>query len=70
MRPLTRLADRWPNVPLVGGVLALLLLLAGLGVIFMNASLYGTQKQQEVGVQARILAASVTACSFVDNGQT
>jgi signal transduction histidine kinase/CheY-like chemotaxis protein len=61
MRPLTRLVDRWPNVPLAGGLLALLMLLAGLGVIFMTASGYGVQKQQETEVQAQILAASVTA---------
>jgi signal transduction histidine kinase len=61
MRPLTRLADRWPNVPLAGGVLALLMLLAGLGVIFMTAGNYTVQKQQETEVQAQILAASVTA---------
>jgi len=61
MRPLSRLADRWPNVPLAGGVLALLLLLAGLGIVYMSAATYSAQKQQETEVQAQILAASVTA---------
>jgi signal transduction histidine kinase len=60
-RPLTRLADRWPNVPLAGGVLALLLLLAGLGVIFLSARNIAVQKQQETSIEAQILAASVTA---------
>jgi signal transduction histidine kinase len=58
---MTKLADRWPNVPLAGGLLALLLLLAGFGVIYMSAASYRTQKQQETEVQAQILAASVTA---------
>jgi signal transduction histidine kinase len=61
MRPLTRLADRWPNVPMAGGAMALLLLVAGMFVIFQSAAAYVAQKQQDVGVQARILAASVTA---------
>jgi signal transduction histidine kinase len=61
MRPLTRLAERWPNVPIAGGLLALLLLLAGLGVIYKSASTNSAQKQQETEVQAQILAASVTA---------
>jgi signal transduction histidine kinase/CheY-like chemotaxis protein len=61
MRPLTRLADRWPNVPMAGGAMALLLLVAGMFVIFQSAANYVAQKQQDVGVQAQILAASVTA---------
>jgi signal transduction histidine kinase len=61
MPPLTPLADRWRNVPLAAGLLALLLLVAGLGIIFLNATTFSAQKQQEVGVQAQILAASVTA---------
>ncbi|HEX4739610.1 MAG TPA: ATP-binding protein [Allosphingosinicella sp.] len=60
-RPLIRLAERWPNIPLAGGLLALLLLLAGLGVIFLSARDIAAQKQQETSVQAQILAASVTA---------
>jgi signal transduction histidine kinase len=61
MRPLTRLADRWPNVPMAGGAMALLLLVAGMFVIFQSAANYVAQKRQDTGVQARILAASVTA---------
>ncbi|HEY0412151.1 MAG TPA: ATP-binding protein [Allosphingosinicella sp.] len=61
MRPLTRLADRWPNVPLAGGLLALMLLVAGVLVIFQSAGNYVVLKRQETQVQARILAASVTA---------
>jgi signal transduction histidine kinase len=70
MRPLTRLADRWPNVPLAGTLLALLLLLAGLGVIVMSAASYSAQKQQETEVQAQILAASVTAALDFGDART
>jgi signal transduction histidine kinase len=61
MRPVTRLADRWPNVPIAAGVMALLLLVIGIGVIFQNEGNYRTQKLREAKVQADILAASVTA---------
>jgi signal transduction histidine kinase/CheY-like chemotaxis protein len=61
MRPVTRLADRWPNVPIAAGVMALLLLAIGLGVIFQNESAYREQKLRETTIQADILAASVTA---------
>ena len=61
MKPLTRLADRWPNAPAAAGVMALLLLIAGLGVIFQNESIHRAQKLNETRVQADILAASVTA---------
>jgi signal transduction histidine kinase len=70
MRPLSRLADRWPNVPLAGSLLALLLLLAGVGVIVMSASSYNAQKQQETEVQAQILAASVTAALDFGDART
>jgi signal transduction histidine kinase len=70
MRPVTRLADRWPNVPLAGGILALLLLLAGLGVIFMSAADYNAQKQRETKVGAEILAASVTAALDFGDART
>jgi signal transduction histidine kinase len=61
MRPAARLADRWPNVPIVAGVMALLLLAIGLAVIFQNESSYREQKLSEAKVQADILAASATA---------
>ena len=61
IRRLTRLADRWPNMPIAGGALALLLLLAGLAVILLSARNSVALKQQETEVQAQILAASVTA---------
>jgi signal transduction histidine kinase len=61
MRPLTRLAQRWPNVPMAAGVIAMLLLAAGLAVIFDNESGYRRQKISEIQVQADILAASVSA---------
>jgi signal transduction histidine kinase len=70
MRPLHRFAARWPNVPLAGGVLALLLLLAGLGVIYMSATDYTSQRQQETEVQAQILAASVTAALDFGDART
>jgi signal transduction histidine kinase/CheY-like chemotaxis protein len=61
MKPIARLADRWPNVPIAAGVMALLLLAIGLAVIFQNESAYREQKLRETTIQADILAASVTA---------
>jgi signal transduction histidine kinase len=61
MRPIARFADRWPNVPIAAGVMALLLLAIGLAVIFQNESAYREQKLKETTIQADILAASVTA---------
>ncbi|MGA9580571.1 MAG: ATP-binding protein [Allosphingosinicella sp.] len=61
MRPVARLAERWSNVPIAAGIMALLLLAIGLGVIFQNESAYREQKLREASVQADILAASVTA---------
>lgn len=69
MRPVARLADRWPNVPIAAGIMALLLLAIGLAVIFQNEAGYREQKQRETKVQADILAASVTAAlDFGDSG--
>ncbi len=61
MRPVTRLAARWPNVPVAAGVMALLLLAIGLAVIFQNEASYREQKLRETTIQADILAASVIA---------
>jgi signal transduction histidine kinase len=61
MRSPARLAERWPNVPIAAGVMAMLLLAIGLGVIFQNEGAYREQKLREAKVQADILAASVTA---------
>lgn len=61
MRPAFRFADRWPNVPIAAGVMALLLLAIGLAVIFQNESAYREQKVRETTIQADILAASATA---------
>jgi signal transduction histidine kinase len=61
MRPVARFADRWPNVPIAAGAMALLLLAIGLAVIFQNESAYREQKHRETTIQADILAASVTA---------
>ena len=69
-RPLARLADRWRNVPLVAGMIALTLLVAGLGVIFNSAADYDRQKRQETVVQARILAANVTAALDFGDART
>jgi hypothetical protein len=61
MKRVARLADRWPNVPVAAGIMALLLLGIGLAVIFQNESSYREQKLRETRIQAEILAASVTA---------
>jgi signal transduction histidine kinase len=61
MRPAARAAERWPNVPIAAGVMALLLLAIGLAVVFQNEGAYRDQKLREARVQADILAASVTA---------
>ncbi|HZG08401.1 MAG TPA: ATP-binding protein [Allosphingosinicella sp.] len=67
MRPLTRLADRWSNIPFAAGILALLLLLAGLAIIFDNEGAHRQQKLDETRVQAEILAASASAALDFDD---
>ncbi len=67
MRPFNRLAARWRSVPTAATLMAAVLLLAGLGIIFQSEDAYHDQKVREAGVQAEILAASVTAAlDFVD----
>ena len=67
MRPFNRLARGWRSVPAAAGLMAALLLLAGLGIIFQSESAYREQKVREARVQAEILAASVTAAlDFAD----
>ena len=61
MQPITRLAARWPNVPIAAGIMAMLLLAIGLAVIFQNEGNYREQKLRETTIQAEILAASVIA---------
>jgi signal transduction histidine kinase len=61
MLPAARFPNRWPNVPIAAGVMAILLLAIGLGVIFQNEGVYREQKLREAKVQADILAASATA---------
>ena len=61
IRTSARFADRFKNLPLAAGLTALLLLAAGIAVIFTSAADYGRQKERETFVQAQILAASVTA---------
>ena len=57
----TALAERWRNIPLAATLAVLLLLAAGLAVIFQNEQSYRAQKVHEADVQAEILAASVPA---------
>ena len=67
MRPFNRLARGWRSVPAAAGLMAALLLLAGLGIIFQSESAYREQKVREARDQAEILAASVTAAlDFAD----
>ncbi|MBV9931405.1 MAG: response regulator [Alphaproteobacteria bacterium] len=63
-----RLGARWPNVPIAGGILALLLLLGGIGVIALSSRSTAELTEQQTQVQARILAATVTAA--LDFGDT
>ena len=58
MRPFNRLARGWRSVPAAAGLMAALLLLAGLGIIFQSESAYREQKVREARVQAEILAAT------------
>ena len=61
MRLLTRLPERWSNAPSAIVAAVVLLLLAGIGVIFQNETAYREIEAQEARVEAEILAASVTA---------
>ena len=54
-------AVRRANVPVAGGILALLLLLGGIAVIAVSSRNVNALAEQQTQVQARILAASVTA---------
>ncbi len=56
-----RIAGRWRSVPLAASLAAVLLLLAGLAIIFLNERNYQAQQLRETRVQAEILAASVGA---------
>ena len=49
------------TLPFAGGLAAGLLILLGLGLLFVNERLYQAQRVREVEVQARILAASTMA---------
>jgi signal transduction histidine kinase len=55
------LATRWSQIPLLAGGFALLLLVAGLGIIFQNARSYHEEQTRSTRVQAEILGASVVA---------
>jgi signal transduction histidine kinase/CheY-like chemotaxis protein len=61
MRRLVRIAERWYPMRLAAAWLALLLVVAGLGVIVLSERDYQLQKLRETRVQAEILAASATA---------
>ncbi|HSB96619.1 MAG TPA: ATP-binding protein [Spongiibacteraceae bacterium] len=53
--------NSWKLTPLIALSSAAALLLIGLGIMFYGGHLYKTEKINEVSVQARILAATVTA---------
>jgi signal transduction histidine kinase/CheY-like chemotaxis protein len=61
MSGLRSLATRWSQIPLLAGGFALLLLVAGLAIIFENARSYREEQTRSTGVQAEILGASVVA---------
>jgi signal transduction histidine kinase len=52
---------RWRSVPLAASLAAILLLVAGLAIVFLNERSYQAQQLSETRVQAEILAASVGA---------
>ena len=61
MTLISRLADRWRSIPAATSLAALVLLLAGLAVIYQNENSYHLSRDRETRVQAEILAASVIA---------
>jgi signal transduction histidine kinase len=56
-----RLAAHWRLVPAIAIASAIVLLITGLAIGIYGEETYQAQKQREAGVQAQILAASVTA---------
>ena len=61
MSVLGRLPEQWRSAPLAVAAMAVLLLLAGIGIILQNEAAYRDLQAQETRVQAEILSASVTA---------
>ena len=61
MKIIPKPGSSWRSGPAAVFAIAILILLAGTGVIFHNESNYRSSKAQEVQVQAEILAASVQA---------
>ncbi|HEU0045808.1 ATP-binding protein [Sphingomonas sp.] len=61
MKRLRLAAERWTQLPLFAGGFALLLLIAGLAIIFQSARSYRTEQEGSTRVQAEILSASVVA---------
>ena len=61
MARLPRLSRIWIDAPAAIVAVVVLLLLAGIGVIFQSEAAYRDLQEQETRVQAEILAASVTA---------
>lgn len=53
--------ERWQSLPLAGGSTAALLILLGLGLMFVNERSYQAQRVREASIQAEILAASTMA---------
>ena len=69
MTGLPKPTARWRLVPAIALAGAVVLLATGLGIGIYDEQAYQSQKEREAGVQAQILAASVTAAlAFNDRG--
>jgi signal transduction histidine kinase/ActR/RegA family two-component response regulator len=63
----SKIVDRWKLVPTLAMACAIALLVTGVAIAVYSEHLYETQKAREVGVQAQILAGSVTAALAFDD---
>jgi signal transduction histidine kinase len=63
-----RVPDRWKFIIVMGAAVALLF--AGVSMAAYNEQIYRTQKGRDAGVQAQILAASVTAALAFDDARS
>lgn len=70
IKPISSIADRWKNVPLAAGAMALFLLLVGVAIILKTAADYDRQRRAETEVQVRILAANVVAALDFNDART
>ncbi len=66
----TRVAKMYRDLPPVALGLAVLLLIAGIGLVARNESAYTDQKVRELEVQALIMASSVVVALVVDDAKT